>query len=109
MKSVGAVWVLAVGSLASTAFREVRGSAIVVALGLGVLAGVAALLRSGILGALAGAGYLAAAVVIVAGQAAGHTWLHGDGSTASIWIGLGAGLVALAPALRKDAPQQRST
>jgi hypothetical protein len=77
-------------------FVRVRGAGVAVAIVVGVLAIGAAVVALRWLVAATGALFVLAAVVQVAGQAAGGNWLGGDGSTASLWLGLGAGLLALA-------------
>jgi hypothetical protein len=96
-----AMW-LGVASLASAVFAaisgtfdfvQVRGWGIAVAVVLGGLALVAGWVARPALAALAGAGFLAAAVVQVVLWAAGGNFLRGDGSTVSLWLGLGVGLL----------------
>lgn len=97
-----AMW-LGAASLASAAFAPVSGTfdfvqvqswGIAVAVALGGLALVAGWTSRPALAALAGAGFLVAAVVQVGLWAIGGNVLRGDGSTASLWLGLGIGLLA---------------
>lgn len=95
-------------SVASTVFAVVHGDlgflrlsgpGVAVALALGALAASGGWLRRGVIAAVAGAGFLAAALVQLVGWTTGTATLDGDGSTISLWLGLGVGLltVALAP------------
>lgn len=80
-------------------FVRVRGGGVVVALVLGAVAIAAGWTARPMLALVAGAGFLAAAVVQLVGWATSNNWLGGDGSTISLWLGLGIGLLAtgLAP------------
>jgi hypothetical protein len=82
----------------------VRGWTVAVALVLGALALAAGWTARPVLGVVAGAAFLAAAAVQLAVWAAGDDWLGGDGSTISLWLGLGVGLllVCLAPRIWPD-------
>jgi len=81
-------------------FVKVRGWGVAVALVLGVLALVAGWTSRPVLAAVAGAGFLVAAMVQVVVWASGRNWLGGDGSTISLWLGLGVGLLAAGLAAR---------
>jgi hypothetical protein len=92
---------LGAASLASTVFAaisgtfdfvQVRGWGVAVAVAFGLLALAAGWLARPGLAALAGAGFVAAAAVQVATWTGGNV-LRGDGSTASLWLGLGIGLL----------------
>lgn len=85
-------------------FVQVRGAGVAVAAVVGLLAVVAGWAARPALAAVAGAAFLVAAVGQVVGEAWGDNWLGGDGSTASLWLGLGVGLLtlALAPRLWPD-------
>jgi hypothetical protein len=77
-------------------FVTIRGAGAVVALILGAAAVAAGWLASRALALAAGVGFLAAAAVqlgLLAGGSGG--FLRGDGSTFSLWLGLGVGLVVL--------------
>lgn len=78
-------------------YRLVRleGPGLVVLLLLGVVAIVGSRLARRPVVALAGAGLLAAAVLQFAQLGRAANWLKGDGSTASLFLGLGIGLLAL--------------
>lgn len=85
-------------------FVRVRGGSVVVALALGSLAIVAGRLASRTLTLAAGAGFLAAAAVLLALMTQGDGgFLDGNGSTFSLWLGLGVGLVLLG--LAHDQPE----
>jgi hypothetical protein len=80
-------------------FVRIRGWGVTVAVVLGLLAVVAGwTARTGLVVA-AGAGFLVAAAAQVVVWASEGTWLGGDGSTVSLWLGLGVGLLVtgLAP------------
>lgn len=77
---------------------DMRGSGIVVAVVLGLLAVVAGLLGSRVLTLVAGLAFLAAAGILLAQLAERDKLIDGNGSTFSLWLGLGAGLVAVAAA-----------
>lgn len=78
-------------------FVQVSGIAMVVALGLGALAFAAGWLGHRLLTLAAGAGFLFAAVLQLALMTQGNGgFLRGNGSTFALWLGLGAGLLALA-------------
>jgi hypothetical protein len=82
-------------------FVKVRAAGVAVALVLGLLAVAAGWLASRALELAAGFGFLLAAAVqlgLLAGGDGG--FLRGDGSTFSLWLGLGAGLVTLGLAPR---------
>jgi hypothetical protein len=77
-------------------FVRMRGGGVVVALVLGVLAVAAGWLASRRLTLVAGIGFVAAAgtqVALLTGGDGG--FLDGNGSTLSLWLGLGAGLMVL--------------
>jgi len=78
-------------------YRLVRlaGPGLVVLLLLGVLAIVGSRLARQPVVALAGAGLLAAAALQFAQLGRAANWLKGDGSTASLFLGLGIGLLVL--------------
>lgn len=78
-------------------FVRVRGGAIVVAVVLGLLACAAGWLANRVLVLAAGAGFLAAAAVLLAllGLNGNGGFLDGSGSTFALWLGLGAGLLVL--------------
>lgn len=104
---LGAVSVASAGFLwvrGDFQFVQMRGGGLVVALAFGALAGVAGWLASRVLTVAAGAGFLLAVVVqlvLLAGGSGG--FLQGNGSTVSLWLGLGTGLVAVGAA-----PQQNN-
>lgn len=80
-------------------FIRVRGGSVVVAVGLGAVAVAAGRLASRALMLAAGAGFLAAAAVLLVLLSQGDGgFLDGNGSTFSFWLGLGAGLLLLAQA-----------
>lgn len=85
-------------------FVRVRGWGVAVAVVLGALALLAGWTARRVLTVVAGAGFLAAAVVQVAVWATSNNVLAGDGSTVSLWLGLGVGLLAagLAPRIWPD-------
>jgi len=89
-------------SVASAAFVVLRGKfgfvrmggwAAAVAVALGVLALAAGWTARRALMVVAGAGFLAAALVQVVVWAAGSNRLGGNGSTVSLWLGLSVGLL----------------
>lgn len=78
-------------------FVQVSGAGALVALGLGALAFAAGWLGHRLLALVAGAGFLLAALAQLALMTQGSGgFLKGNGSTFSLWLGLGAGLLALA-------------
>jgi hypothetical protein len=104
-----AVAALGVASVASAIFLfvrgdfefvQVRGWGVAVALVLGLLAVAGGRWHRRALSSVAGAGFLVAAAGQVAGWAAGANVLGGDGSTASLWLGLGVGILIAAHAPR---------
>jgi hypothetical protein len=95
---------LGAASLASTVFAviggqfqfvQVRGWGLAVAVGLGLVALVAGWASRPPLAVLAGAGFVAAALLQVVIWTTGGNVLRGNGSTAALWLGLGVGLLAL--------------
>lgn len=103
-----AVLALGVASLLSALFalvREkwefinIRGPGLAVVLGGGALALLAGWLGRRVLVIATAGVFLAAAVLELAQWGRGTNWLQGDGSTISLWLGLGLGLlvVALSP------------
>jgi hypothetical protein len=82
-------------------FVRVRGWGAAVAVALGALAIVAGATARRALTVAAGAGFVVAAAVQVAVWSTSNNVLSGDGSTVSLWLGLGVGLliVGLAPRL----------
>jgi hypothetical protein len=99
------MWLGAV-SVLSVAFHFIKGelqfvqipnAGMVVAVVLGVVAMAGGALRNNLITLAAGAGFLAAAIAQVALQTAGASLANGsNGSTAGLWLGLGAGLLVLA-------------
>ena len=96
--------VLGVASLVSALFYFVHGifqfvwlpaAGALIAIGLGLLACVAGWLGNRGLTALAGIGFLAAAVVLMV-LLVRKGFLIGNGSAFSLWLGLGIGLLVLA-------------
>jgi hypothetical protein len=85
-------------------FVTIRSWGIVVAVLLGLLAVAGGWTGRRTLTVVAGAGFVAAAVVQVVGWAGESNVLGGDGSTVSLWLGLGVGLLAvgLAPRIWPD-------
>jgi hypothetical protein len=96
---------LGVASLASVAVAELRdkyqvlelrtGWSLAVAVGLGVCAVLAGLTGRRWAAAATGALFVVAAVVQVPVWASSDNWLGGNGSTVSLWLGLGVGLLAV--------------
>jgi hypothetical protein len=93
---------LGVAALACLFFVVVRGPwhfiqmdvrAVVVTVALAALAIAAGLTGRSALAVTAGLGFCVAAVVVVAVWTAGSTLVRGNGSTASLWLGLGIGLL----------------
>jgi hypothetical protein len=100
---------LGLASLASLAVAQLRERfailpldswSVWIAVGLGLAAIVAGLTRRRTVATATGAAFLVAALVQVAFWAAGDNWLGGNGSTASVWLGLGTGLVLVGTADR---------
>jgi hypothetical protein len=100
---------LGLASLASLAVAQLRERfailpldswSVWIAVGLGLAAIVAGLTRRRTVATATGAAFLMAAIVQVALWAAGDNWLGGNGSTASVWLGLGTGLVLVGTADR---------
>jgi hypothetical protein len=96
---------LALGAtaVASLAFVVVRGrahfvqmdaGAVALTVGLAGLAVAAGLTGRSLLAVVAGAGYVTASVGLVVTWAADSLVVRGNGSTASLWLGLGLGLLA---------------
>jgi hypothetical protein len=105
--TLGAVSVLSAGFVVvrgDVQFVRLRGWGVAVALVLGVLAVAAGWTARRVLAAAAGAGFLVAAGLQVVLWAGGVNRLDGDGSTVSLWLGLGVGLLAagLAPRIWPD-------
>lgn len=100
-----AALILGVGAVASGVFsllddvryRLVRlsGAGLVVLLLLGALAIVASRLADRRIVAAAGAGFVVAAALQLAQLGRAANWLRGDGSTVSLFLGLGVGLLVL--------------
>lgn len=96
---------LGIVSLASVGVAELRdryqvlelrtGWSLAVAAGLGVCAVLAGLTGRRWAAAAVGGLFVAAAVVQVLVWASSDNWLGGNGSTASLWLGLGVGLLAV--------------
>jgi hypothetical protein len=96
---------LGVASLASVGAAELRdkyqvlelrtGWSLAVAIGLGVCAILAGLTGRRWAAAATGGLFVAAAVVQVPVWASSDNWLGGNGSTTSLWLGLGVGLLAV--------------
>jgi hypothetical protein len=78
-------------------FVRVRGGAIAVAVVFGLLACAAGWLGNRVLVLASGAGFLAAAAVLLVllGVNGNGGFLDGSGSTFSLWLGLGSGLALL--------------
>jgi uncharacterized membrane protein len=110
--------VLGLVSIMSAAFVFVHGTfqlvqigtvGLVVALVLGLLAIAAGLLAERTLMIAAGVGFLLAAtvqLVLLAGGGSG--FLGGNASTFSLWLGLGAGLIAIGLVPRPEAIEETS-
>lgn len=103
-----AAMTLGIASLLSVALAQIEGRYIVlemrawpslaVAIGLGACAVVAGLTRQQLVAAATGAAFVAAAIAQVpvwGGLWGDGNWLGGNGATASLWLGLGFGLVAV--------------
>jgi hypothetical protein len=100
-----AALILGVGALACSVFalfdavqyRFVRlaGPGLVVLVVLAALAIAGAQLGRRVLVAVAGAGFLAAAVLQLVQLGGDPNWLRGDGSTFSLFLGVGVGLLVL--------------
>lgn len=113
-----AAFVLGVGAAATSVFafidpiqyRLVRlhGPGLATLLALAVLAIAGALLNRRGLVAVAGAGFLAAAGLQLVQLGGATNWLRGDGSTFSLFLGVGVGLLVLglvrAPATGRHTP-----
>ena len=105
-----AAWWLALASLPFALFAlrspvpvhfvKVTGAALLVLLVLCALAAVGARTGRGVLVLAAAVGLLIAAVVQLAQTGRGTNWLGGDGSTYSVFLGFGVGLLALGLARR---------
>ncbi|GAA2410329.1 hypothetical protein GCM10010191_18920 [Actinomadura vinacea] len=78
------------------------GPAVVVAVVLGLAACAAVALRASIPVIIVGAAFLAAAVVVLLEPLLNQKWIEGTGSTFSLWLGLGVGLVAAGLARRLE-------
>lgn len=83
---------------------DVKGPPAIVTIVLGLVAIAGALLAKRVLVLLSGVGYLAAALLQLAQFGRGTNWLGGSGSTFTLFLGFGVGLlaVALAPTLDPD-------
>jgi hypothetical protein len=81
------------------------GAAVVTAV-LGALAVVGGRTARAAVVLAAGAGYVAAALLQLAQFGRDTNWLGGNGSTVSFFLGLGAGLLAVALARRSDPDRQ---
>jgi hypothetical protein len=81
-------------------FVQVRGWGVAVAVVVGGFAVVAGWTARPTLAMVAGGAFLIAAVGQIVGEAVSENWFSGDGSTAALWLGLGAGLLTLAIAPR---------
>jgi hypothetical protein len=105
--AVGAGSVASAGFALATGefvFVRMQGWTVAVAVGLGVLALLAALVGSRVAVLATGVLFLIAAVTQVALWTSGDNRLGGTGSTASLWLGLGIALAVagLAPTLWPD-------
>ncbi|WP_199434487.1 Rv1678 family membrane protein [Qaidamihabitans albus] len=74
-------------------FLQLRGAGLVVVTAIGILAVAGGLLRSRIVVLIAGAAFLGAAVVQLLQAGRDTNWLEGNGSTLSLLLGLGVGLL----------------
>jgi len=74
---------------------ELRSWSLVVAIGLGLCAVAAGLAGQRWMAAATGGVFLAAAVLQVPVWGSGNNWLGGNGSTATLWLGLGVGLLTV--------------
>lgn len=79
-------------------FIDIGGGALIVALAVGALACLAGVLGRPIPIALTGLAFLVAAIAQISFETVDNNVLGGDGSTFSFWLGLGAGLLAVAVA-----------
>ncbi|MCW6006553.1 hypothetical protein K1W54_18500 [Micromonospora sp. CPCC 205371] len=89
---------------------ELRSWSIAVAIGLGLCAVVAGVTGQRWLATTTGAVFVVATVVQVPVWGSSNNWLGGNGSTASLWLGLGVGLltVGLANRLWPDRTTRRA-
>jgi len=88
---------------------QIGAAGLVVALVLGLLAIVAGWLDERILMLAAGVGFLLAATVQLVLLAGGRSgFLGGNASTFSLWLGLGAGLIAIGLVPRPEAIEETS-
>ncbi|WP_426996992.1 Rv1678 family membrane protein [Pseudarthrobacter sp. N5] len=92
---LGSLFAFSTGGPAPADLIHVRGAGLIVIVALGVLAVLGGVLRRRVLVIVAGAAFVAAAVIqlLQAGQAV--NWLGGDGSTLALMGGLGLGLLAV--------------
>lgn len=83
------------GGPAPIEFIHIRGAGLVLILILGVAAVTAGILRVRLLAIVAGAGFVAAALLQLLQADQSVNWLDGDGSTVALMGGLGIGLLAV--------------
>ncbi len=80
----------------SFGFLDFSASAIAVTVVFGGLACAAGWLTNRVMAAIAAVGFLLAAAMLLVFLGVGGGFLHGDGSTIALWLGLGVGLGVLA-------------
>ncbi|MET3811856.1 hypothetical protein [Arthrobacter sp. UYEF3] len=92
---LASLFAFSTGGPAPVDFIHVRGAGLIVIVVLGILAVLGGVSRRRVLVIVAGAGFVAAAVIqlLQAGQPV--NWLGGDGSTLALMGGLGLGLLAV--------------
>ncbi|MET3721932.1 MULTISPECIES: hypothetical protein [unclassified Arthrobacter] len=92
---LGSLFAFSTGGPAPLDLIDVRGAGLIVIVALGVIAVLGGVLGLRVLVIVAGAGFVAAAMIqlLQAGQAV--NWLGGNGSTLALMGGLGFGLLAV--------------
>ncbi len=93
---LGSLFAFSTGGPAPVDLIHVRGAGLIVIVALGVVAVAGGVLRRRVLVIVAGAGFVAAAVIQLLQTGRAVNWLGGDGSTLALMGGLGLGLLAVA-------------
>lgn len=87
--------VFTLGGPEEVSFIRVEDGALIALVVLGALAVLGGLARRGVVVVVAGAGFLIASVVQLVQLGRETNWFGGDGSTASLFLGLGVGMLAV--------------
>lgn len=92
---LGSLFAFSTGGPAPLDLIHVRGAGLIVIVALGVIAVLGGVLGLRVLVIVAGAGFVAAAVIQLLQASQAVNWLGGNGSTMALMGGLGFGLLAV--------------